>query len=327
MPRYTRLSLEEREELSLGLLAGRSLRTLAARLGRAASSLSREVRRNSVGAWGYRAVRAQRYAQQRRAHCRCRRLDRHDRLRGWVFGRLRRYWSPQQIARELKRHFAREREMLLSHEALYTYLYVLPRGALRHELLACLRQHRQRRRPRSRGEDRRGHLTEMISIEERPAEVADRSVPGHWEGDLLMGRANRSALGTLVERTTRTLILVPLKSKEAVEVRQAYAREVKSLPRQMRLSLTYDRGKEMAEHRLFTEHTQMKVYFAHPQSPWERGTNENTNGLLRQFFPKGTDFSRLSRRQIKRVQHLMNERPRKVIGWRSPYEAFNELLH
>lgn len=217
--------------------------------------------------------------------------------------------------------------MRLSHEALYTYLYVLPRGALRRELLACLRQHRRRRRPRSRGEDRRGHITEMISIEERPAEVADRSVPGHWEGDLLMGRANRSALGTLVERTTRTLILVPLKHKEALEVRRAYTREMTSLPQQMRRSLTYDRGKEMAEHRLFTEHTKMKVYFAHPQSPWERGTNENTNGLLRQFFPKGTDFSRLSRRQIKRVQHLMNERPRKVLDWRSPYEAFNELLH
>lgn len=327
MPSYTRLCLEEREELSLGLLAGLSLRAMAARLGRAASMLSREVRRNAEGAWGYRAVRAQRYARARRARCGCRRLDRHARLRRWVFRRLRRYWSPQQIARELKRRFAGEREMRLSHEALYTYLYVLPRGALRQELLACLRQHRKRRRPRSRGEDRRGHITEMISIEERPAAVADRAVPGHWEGDLLMGRANRSALGTLVERTTRTLILVPLKNKEATQVRRAYAREVKSLPRQMRLSLTYDRGKEMAEHRLFTQHTQMQVYFAHPMSPWERGTNENTNGLLRQFFPKGTDFSRLTRREIKRVQHLMNERPRKVLDWRSPYEAFKELLH
>lgn len=327
MPSYTRLSLQEREELSLGLLAGLSLRAMAAGLGRAASTLSREVRRNSASAWGYRAVRAQRYARERRARCGCRRLDGHARLRRWVFGRLHRYWSPQQIARELKRRFAREPEMRLSHEALYTYLYVLPRGALRAELLACLRQHRKRRRPRSRGEDRRGHITEMISIEERPAEVADRSVPGHWEGDLIMGRANRSALGTLVERTTRTLILVPLQNKQAHHVRKAYAREVKSLPRQMRLSMTYDRGKEMAEHRLFTRDTQMKVYFANPMSPWERGTNENTNGLLRQFFPKGTDFSKLTRRQIKRVQHLMNERPRKVLDWRSPYEAFNELLH
>lgn len=326
MPSYTRLSLQEREELSLGLLAGLSLRAMASCMGRAASTLSREIGRNSAG-WDYRAVRAQRYAQERRAYCGCRRLNRDAQLRGWVFGQLRRYWSPQQIARELKRRFAHNPKMRLSHEALYTYLYVLPRGALRQELLACLRQHRKRRRPRSRGEDRRGQITEMISIEERPAEVADRSVPGHWEGDLIMGRANRSALGTLVERTTRTLILVPLKNKQAHKVRKAYAREVKTLPRQMRLSMTYDRGKEMAEHRLFTQQTQMQVYFANPMSPWERGTNENTNGLLRQFFPKGTDFSKLTRRQIKRVQHLMNERPRKVLDWRSPYEAFNELLH
>lgn len=325
MPSYTRLNLQEREELSLGLMAGLSLRAMASAMGRAPSTLSRELRRN--GAFGgYRAVRAQRYAGQRRARCGCRRLDANARLRRWVFGRLHRYWSPQQIARELKRRFAQEPQMRISHEALYTYLYVLPRGALRQELLACLRQHRKRRRPRSRGEDRRGHITQMISIEERPAEVADRSVPGHWEGDLIMGRANRSALGTLVERTTRSLILVPLKSKQAHEVREAYTREVKTLPKQMRLSMTYDRGKEMAEHRLFTRDTEMKVYFAHPMSPWERGTNENTNGLLRQFFPKGTDFSKLTRRQIKRVQHLMNERPRKVLDWRSPYEAFNQLL-
>jgi len=327
MPSYTRLSVQEREELRVGLAQGLSLRAIASGLGRSASTLSREVRRNSAETGVYRAVRAQRYAQDRRARCRCRRLDENERLRGWVFERLRCYWSPQEIAQALKRSFAYEPEMRLSHEALYTYLYVLPRGALRRELLACLRQHHQRRRPRSRGADRRGHITDMISIEERPAEVADRTVPGHWEGDLLMGRANRSALGTLVERTTRSLILVPLKSKQAPEVRKAYAREMKSLPRQMRLSLTYDRGKEMAEHRLFTQQTQMQVYFAHPQSPWERGTNENTNGLLRQFFPKGTDFSKLSRREIKRVQHLMNERPRAVLDWRSPYEAFNELLH
>ena len=325
MPSYKRLSLQEREELSLGWVSGLSLRAMASAMGRAPSTLSREIRRNSA-VWSYRAVRAQRYARQRCARRGCRRLEANARLRHWVLGQLRRYWSPQQIARELKRRFAGEPEMRLSHEALSTYLYVLPRGALRAQLLACLRQHRRRRRPRSRGEDRRGHITEMISIEERPAEVADRSVPGHWEGDLIMGRANRSALGTLVERTTRSLILVPLKNKQAAQVRRAYAREVKILPRQMRLSMTYDRGKEMAEHRLFTRDTEMKVYFAHPMSPWERGTNENTNGLLRQFFPKGTDFSKLTRRQIKRVQHLMNERPRKVLDWRSPYEAFNELL-
>lgn len=325
MPSYTRLSLQEREELSIGLISGLSLRAMASAMGRAVSTLSREVARNSR-LEVYRAVRAQRYARSRRACCGRRRLDHHHRLRSWVFARLRWRWSPQQIARELKRRFAHDATMRMSHEALYTYLYVLPRGGLRAELLACLRQPRKRRHQRKQGEDRRGQITEMISIEERPAEVADRSVPGHWEGDLLMGRANRSALGTLVERTTRTLILVPLKNKQAHHVREAYTREVKTLPRQMCLSMTYDRGKEMAEHRLFTRDTEMKVYFAHPMSPWERGTNENTNGLLRQFFPKGTDFSKITRRQIKRVQHLMNGRPRAVLDWRSPYEAFNDLL-
>lgn len=325
MARYQRLTLCEREELSRGMAQGRSLRALAGEMGRSASTLSREVRRNAGSCRSYRAVPAEGRARGRAP--RGRRLDRHPRLWGWVQARLLCCWSPEQIAAQLKREFSDDPTMRISHEALYTYLYVLPRGGLRRELLAYLRQHRQRRRPRSRGEDRRGQITEMISIEERPAEVADRTVPGHWEGDLLMGKGNRTALGTLVERTTRALMLVPLKAKDAASVRRAFARELKGLPRQMKLSLTYDRGKEMAEHRLFTQATKMQVYFAHPQSPWERGTNENTNGLLRQFFPKGTDFAALGRREIKRVQHLMNGRPRKVLDWHSPYEVFRELLH
>lgn len=327
MPSYRRLTLEEREELSLGLGQGRSLTRLAAELGRSASTLSREVRRNAPARALYRAAAAEARAGARCHRVRTRCLDARPRLRRWVWRRLRRCWSPQQIAAGLKQAFPDDPSMRLSHEAIYTYLYVLPRGALQRELLSYLRQHRKRRRPRSRGADRRGQIPAMVSIEERPADVADRTVPGHWEGDLLMGRGNRTAVGTLVERTTRTLILVPLKAKDAESVRRAYARELKRLPRQMRLTLTYDRGKEMAEHRLFTQETTMRVYFAHPQSPWERGTNENTNGLLRQFFPKGTDFSRLSRGEIKHVQHLMNERPRRVLGWQSPYEAFENLLH
>ena len=325
MARYRRLTLCEREELSRGVAQGRSLRALAGEMGRSAATLSREVRRNAGSCRSYRAVPAEGRARDR---CRRgRRLDRHPRLWGWVRARLLCRWSPEQIAAQLKREFANDPTMRISHEALYTYLYVLPRGGLRRELLVYLRQHRTRRRRRTRGEDRRGQITEMISIEERPAEAADRTVPGHWEGDLLMGKGNRTALGTLVERTTRALILVPLKAKDAASVRRAFARELKGLPRQMRRSLTYDRGKEMAEHRLFTKETTMQVYFAHPQSPWERGTNENTNGLLRQFFPKGTDFATLSRREIKRVQRLMNGRPRHVLGWQSPYEAFENLLH
>lgn len=166
----------------------------------------------------------------------------------------------------------------------------------------------------------------MISIEERPQEVADRTIPGHWEGDLLIGKNRQSALGSLVEHTTRTTILVPLKSRTAETVRKAFAKEAKKLPAQLRLSMTYDQGREMAEHKLFTNDTQMQVYFAHPASPWERGTNENTNGLVRQFFPKGTDFSKISRQAVKHVQHLLNGRPRKVLNWATPYEAFNQLL-
>ena len=165
----------------------------------------------------------------------------------------------------------------------------------------------------------------MLSIAERPAEVADRTVPGHWEGDLIVGRRNASALGTLVERTTRTTLLVPLRAKDATSVRQAFAWEMRTLPQQMVRSLTYDQGKEMAEHALFTHETRIQVYFAHPHSPWERGTNENTNGLIRQFFPKGTDFSRVSRRQIKHVQTLLNARPRKGLNWRTPSEAFHNV--
>jgi len=166
----------------------------------------------------------------------------------------------------------------------------------------------------------------MISIEERPEAVADRIVPGHWEGDLIVGKNRQSYLGTLVERTTRSTILVPLPNKQASEVRKAFARTVKRLPKHLRLSLTYDQGWEMAEHKLFTKDTRVNVYFAHPASPWERGTNENTNGLIRQFFPKGTDFTKVSRYRIKRAQHLLNGRPRKTLDWRTPYEAFSELL-
>lgn len=325
MSKYQRLNLWEREELSRGLACGRAYRELARELGRDVSTLSREVRRNAPCVGWYRATEAHARAWRRRRRRR-RRLQRNRRLRAYVLQHLRLAWSPEQIAAGLKRAYPQDPSMRLSHEALYTYLYVLPRGGLRKELLSYLRQHRKQRHRRRRGQDRRGQIPEMISIEERPAAVANRSVPGHWEGDLLKGRRNQSAVGTLVERTTRTLILVPLKGQDAESVRKAFAQELKSLPRQMRLTLTYDRGKEMAQHKLFTRDTRMQVYFAHPQSPWERGTNENTNGLLRQYFPKSTDFSAVSRQQIKWVQNRMNGRPRKVIGFRTPYEAFQQLL-
>jgi IS30 family transposase len=215
--------------------------------------------------------------------------------------------------------------MRISHEAIYTDLYVLPSGALKRELARCLRcRHRFRRPHKVRLSSR--PIQDLVSIDERLAEVADRMVPGHWEGDLLVGHANASALGTLVERTTRFTVLVPLKAKDAATVRQAFARELRTFPVQFRRSLTYDQGPEMRQHRLFTKHTKMRVYFAHPQCPWERGTNENTNGLLRQFFPKGTRFQQVTRAEIKRVQAMLNDQPRKILNWHSPAHAFHHLL-
>lgn len=245
-----------------------------------------------------------------------------------VQAKIKLFWSPEQIAQWLKQAYA-DKAMHVSPEAIYAYLYVLPRGQLKKELIRGLRQQHKRRYKKDR-KLRKGigmRLEDMMSIEERPREAMDRSIPGHWEGDILIGgQLHQSALGTLVERTTRTTLLVPLKGKSAREVRQAFAKEIKKLPRKMRLSLTYDQGREMAEHKLFTRETKVKVYFAHPQSPWERGTNENTNGLVRQFFPIGIDFNRISRREIKRAERLLNQRPRRVLGFKTPYEAMQHLL-
>jgi len=320
------MSLIEREELSRMLAAGYSLRATGRALGRAPSTVSRELSRQHASPVTYRAVRAHQRAQRWVHHPRKpRKLAGHPRLRRAVLTLLAQRWSPEQIARGLPQRYPDEPTMRISHEAIYTYLYVLPRGAFKRELVRYLRHRHRFRRPRKVRLSSRP-IQDLISIDERPAEVADRTVPGHWEGDLLVGHANASALGTLVERTTRFTLLVPLTAKDALTVRQAFARELRTLPAQLRRSLTYDQGPEMREHRLFTRQTKMRVYFAHPQCPWERGTNENTNGLLRQFFPKGTRFTQLSRAEIKRVQAMFNDRPRKVLNWHSPAHAFNQLL-
>lgn len=329
MGSYKRLSMEEREEISRGLGRELSLREIGRRLGRDVSTISREIGHGRWNQWNYRAVlgqhRSLRQARQRRAGSH--KLSKSFALWNLVTSKLREKWSPEQIAQWLKREY-QQPDMRVSAETIYTYLYVLPRGAMKKELLRALRHGHKHRRRRGRGQQLAPthRLEEMLSIEERPREVADRTVPGHWEGDLLVGKNRQSALGTLVERTTRTTILVPLQSKYAEEVRKAFAREMKRLPKQMRLTLTYDQGREMAQHKLFSKETKMRVYFAHPASPWERGTNENTNGLIRQFFPKGTDFNALSNKEIKHVQHLLNGRPRKVLNWHSPYEAMQQLL-
>lgn len=327
MVTYRRLTLMEREELSRMLAAGYSLRATAQALQRAPSTVSRELARHRACPVTYRAVPAHQRAQRWAHHPRKpRKLAVFPRLWAAVVRLLAQRWSPEQIAHGLPQRYPDEPTMRISHEAIYTYLYVLPSGALKRALARYLRRRHRFRRPHKVRLCSRPIGQDLVSLEERPAEVADRTVPGHWEGDLLVGHANASALGTLVERTTRFTLLVPLKAKDAVTVRRAFAREVRTLPAQLRRSLTYDQGPEMREPRLFTKQTKMKVYFAHPHCPWERGTNENTNGLLRQFFPKGTRFTQVSRAEIKRIQARVNDRPRKILNWHSPAHAFTKLL-
>lgn len=326
---YRRLSSVEREEISRGLAQGDSFSAIANRLGREISTISREIERNR-GLTGYRAFsanhRAQRQASSRKTGRS--RLANEERLRTYVLVKLRQRWSPREIVRRLLREYPADVTMRISPETIYRFIYVLPRGSLKQTLIKALRQERRYRRKQTSGniEETRGKIAEMLSIEERPREVEDRTLPGHWEGDLILGRHNQTALGTLVERTTRYTILVPLRCKDATSVRLAYTKELGTLPKEIAKTLTYDQGKEMSEHRRFTIETGIQVYFAHPGSPWERGTNENTNGLIRQYFPKGTDFSLVSRREIKRVQRELNDRPRAVLDYQKPDEVINRLV-
>jgi len=329
MINYTRLNDLEREEISRLLSQKCSLNNIAEELDRSVSTISREVKAGGGNKYTYRAIKAQNRAKRNAGK---RKLGKHKlkanpRLWTYIRKKLKKRWSPRQIAEELDTDYPNDMTMRISPEAIYTYIYVLPRGALKKELTSCLRQNRKRRRKQSRGVKIERKIEDMLSIEERPKDVEDRIIPGHWEGDLIIGKRNRSALGTLVERTTRTTILVPLKSREAEVVAKSFAKEVKKLPKQMKLSMTYDQGREMAKHKLFTSITGIKVYFAHPRSPWERGTNENTNGLIRQFFPKGTDFNKISRYEIKKVQDLLNGRPRQTLNFQKPYKVFNQLIN
>lgn len=324
------LVFKDREEISRLLLLGLTFEDIGQAISRDKSTISREVGRKGMDRNTYRACKAEKHAgKQKKKQGRKRKLDSNPELKKIVLGKLKEKWSPMQIASTLKTDYASDITMQISHETIYSYVYVLPRGSLKKELLSCLRQERKYRQKRSKkgnSEEKRGKIADMLSIEERPQEVSDRIVPGHWEGDLILGKYKRTALGTLVERTTRSVILVHLTGKDATSVRRAYAREMKTLPEQMKLSLTYDQGKEMSEHKQFTMDTNMQVYFAHPGSPWERGTNENTNGLIRQYFPKGTDFSKVSKGEVKKVQYSLNTRPRKTLNWQTPQETFNKLV-
>lgn len=326
--KYYRLSLEEREEISKRIWSGERFTDIAERLGRSVSTISREIAHNCKYNRCYRAVRSNQKAKTvRHRQKQLKLLEKHEQLRNYVQDQLRQKWSPEEIAKRLKVDYPTDMTMRISHESIYSYLYCLPRGELKKELLKCLRQERKMRFNRKAAHAKRSTITDFLSISERPEEVKDRIIPGHWEGDLIMGsKASNSALGTLVERTTRYLILVPLQKHDAYTVRTELAKAVKKFPQHLKKTMTYDRGTEMAQHKLFTTDTKIQVYFADPHSPWQRGTNENTNGLIRQYFPKGIDFNQISKQEIKLVQDQLNDRPRKALGFMKPGEAFNELL-
>lgn len=349
-----RLTLEERIEIQAGVHAGESLRSMARRLGRAPSTVKREIDNNgqrpnrSTGPTsGYRRKHAFGARQSGRtavvryqataAHDRSafnarrpkqRRLATELRLRRDVQTRLKLRHSPRQIARRLRVDFPDEPEMWVSHEAIYQAIYLQGRGSLRRELVTCLRTKRAVRRPRTRPGERRGRIPNMVMISERPPEVADRAVPGHWEGDLILGStASASAIGTLVERTTRFVMLLHLPDNHgALAVQDAIVAKMAELPEHLRRSLTWDQGKEMANHLAIAAATDLEIYFCDPHSPWQRGSNENTNGLLRQYFPKGTDLSVHGPGILDNVAAELNGRPRQTLNWKTPAEALNELL-
>jgi transposase, IS30 family len=324
--KYTRLTAAEREQIMIMLTQGHTFSGIATALHRSVSSISREVQGRKTADGMYSALEAQRGAERAGGSRHTQRKLDHRPLWEFVEKKLKLRWSPEQIAQELRTQYPTDPQMQVSHETIYAFLYVQGRGQLKKELISYLRQHRPKRLPRTGRVETRGKIADMVSIHQRPPEVEDRSVPGHWEGDLIMGARNQSALGTLVERMTRFVILVPLHAHDAESTRKAFARNIRHLPLHLRRSMTYDQGKEMAEHVQFTMETKVQVYFADPHSPWMRGTNENTNGLLRGFFPKGTDFSQVTTREIRRVQHMLNERPRETLGWKTPKAAFTEVL-
>jgi transposase, IS30 family len=339
--------MSEREEILVGVERGESIRKIAKRLGRAASTVLRELRRNMARhqyrsrsrlqanpsggprtePWCYRPSRAQERAKRMASRHKTAKLAKNAVLRDFVQAKLLKKLSPEQISRQLRKQFPDDAEMQVSHETIYQSIYVQGRGALRRELAVCLRTGRALRRPHRKSQERRGRIPNMINISERPAEVEDRAVAGHWEGDLIKGKHGRSAIGTLVERKTRYLILMHLPNGQtAEEVEKAMVAATKRLPETLWKSLTWDQGNEMAHHAKISVATDLEIYFCDPAKPWQRGSNENTNGLLRQYFPKGTDLSVHSAEYLEFVSAEMNERPRKTLDWLEPREALAQLL-
>lgn len=320
------LTMVDREEISRGLIAGQSFNAIAAQLGRAPSTVSREVARNG-GRRRYRATGAETVAWQRALRPKLCVLARHDVMRSIVAEKLRDRWSPQQISGWLAARYGDDRTMRVSHETIYKSLFIQARGVLKKELMVHLRSRRIMRRAKTASTEGqpRGRIIDAISIRDRPAEVEDRAVPGHWEGDLLSGGKN-SHIATLVERQTRYVMLVHVAGKDTASVVNALVRQVQQLPSGLMASLTWDRGMELAHHRRFTIATDVNVYFCDPQSPWQRGSNENTNGLLRQYFPKGTDLSGYSQEDLDAVALQLNTRPRKTLGFQTPADMLERAV-
>lgn len=322
----TNLNIEEREKIFYYLTLKKSYREIGQQLGRSHTSISREVKRNWVNG-EYSPFRAEHKMMVRRKKCgRRSKIDNNIDLFEEVFQRIFTKWSPEQISGYLKDKYKGNLQMQISHESIYQYIYAKAKGELKKHLLKYLRQKGRKNKNRKLSHEKRGQIPDVISIHERPKEVKERQLPGHWEGDLIMGKNHKTALGVLVERTTRFLFMVPLKGKKSTDVREAFMHHFADVPEKLKMSLTYDRGKEMVQHKQFTEDTGIDVYFADPHSPWQRGTCENTNGLIRDFFPKGTDFSKVTYEEIKHVQDMLNERVRKTLNWKSPEYMFNKLI-
>jgi len=322
------LSLEERESIRVGLVRGESIRSIAGGLGRSPSTVCREIKRNG-GAESYRAVAAQRRADREAGRPKLYWFERNPRVWVWVQQRLAQWWSPPQISARLKQLFPNQPEMWVSAETIYKSIYVQGKGELRRQLASCLRSGRARRvphKPASRAA-RSGPIKDMVNISERPAEVEDRAIPGHWEGDLILGKNGSSAVATLVERATRWVMLVKIDSKDATHVADQLSHAAMNIPEQLRLSLAWDQGSEMANHKALTAATGLDIYFCDPHSPWQRGTNENTNGLLRQYMPKGTDLSNHTQTDLNAMAHSLNGRPRQTLNWMTPSEALTKALH
>ena len=321
------LTFSEREEIALARAGGESMRSIAGRLGRSPSTVSRELSRNSERTGGYRATTAHALAYHRASRPKPSKLVTNVQLRRKVEEDLGRRYSPEQIVGRLRRQFPDDPEMRVSPETIYQSLYVQSRGALRRDLTKCLRTGRALRHPCRQANKRRNQIPDMINISERPAEADDRAVPGHWEGDLILGKSQLSAIGTLVERTTGYTMLVHLPDgHKAEQVRDALTEKIKTIPDILRASLTWDQGIEMHEWKEVSVAADIDIYFCDPHAPWQRATNENTNGLLRQYFPKGTDLSMHSAEQVAAVAATLNSRPRKTLDWKTPAEALDHSL-